>query len=112
MLRVKPLCLCRSCPLSSDKEEQPCRGGECPGCGQGAGVSSEQTQPGTEMCHAGIHHVGHLGPESCLSRAGKNCSGVEDVTEQQKHLSLIAGCSEEFRGELSERRCSSVSCSQ
>lgn len=58
MLTVQPLCLCRSCPLSSDKEEQPCRGGECPGRGEGAGVSSEQTQPGKKVCHAGIHHVG------------------------------------------------------
>lgn len=64
MLRVKPLCLSRSCPLSSD-EEEPSRGGDCSGCGKGAGVSSEQTQPGTKVCHAGIHHVGHLGP--CLA---------------------------------------------
>lgn len=64
MLRVIPLYLSRSRPLSSDKEEQPGRGGECPGCGKGAGVSSEQTQPGAKVCHAGIYHVGHLSPRA------------------------------------------------
>lgn len=68
MLRLKLLCLSRSCPLSSDKEEQPGRGGECPGCGKGAGVSSEQTQPGAKVCHAGVHHVGHLGPCQLLEQ--------------------------------------------
>lgn len=85
MLRVIPLYLSRSRPLSSDKEEQPGRGGECPGCGKGAGVSSEQTQPGAKVCHAGIYHVGHLSPWE-LPEQGRQeklvkCWGCYSVTK-------------------------------